>query len=630
VTTRGATVAALLAATVLSAPGLQGQERVEEGTAEDTAQVRTPPDSAVARDTVPEIPDSLVYYTLPSLGGGPAAGFQAGVWRWNRADLLASRAQTLLELLEEIPGVVTLRGGDYGTPEAASAFALGGGRVRVFRDGFEVLPLDGASLDLAHVGLGGVGAVRVERGTTELRVELESFRAEDPRPMAVVEAGTGDLDTNHFRGTYVDPRALGGSLALAIERLDTRGTQGDEEGSRTGGWVRYTRHFGDRGGVRVEYRKATVQTALDTFPAEVSRSDWIVRARYELFEGLVADAFTGSSTVDQPEEDGLTPISGSRSQRGLGVSWVEGPVWGRGRLRLASGPELPSSALELEAGASSASLGGVAARWSRESWAGRKATLTDLRAWTRPFYGVSLFGSWESGERGARIFQPRVEVEEPADPGEEPTEEPEPEEPAPPTHRFTDRTGLRLGATVDVGPLRLGGAWLQVEADSLVPFGIHTDREGVTRPGGEFTGFEVSGRLALPLDGFSLQGSLQQWEEGARYLPERIYRGGIEFHDVFFESGNFELWSGIGIDGRDPMAIPFVDPASTPEEGELPELLSVPFRQSWNAYIHARILTLYLVIRYDNFTVRRGNRDYPGRVQPFTRATYGIRWTLWN
>ena len=44
-------------------------------------------------------------------------------------------------------------------------------------------------------------------------------------------------------------------------------------------------------------------------------------------------------------------------------------------------------------------------------------------AFLASFFGVSLFGSWESGERGARIFQPRVEVEEPADPGEEPTEE---------------------------------------------------------------------------------------------------------------------------------------------------------------------------------------------------------------
>ena len=142
-------------------------------------------------------------------------------------------------------------------------------------------------------------------------------------------------------------------------------------------------------------------------------------------------------------------------------------------------------------------------------------------------------------------------------------------------------------------------------------------------------------RVELPVDGFSLYGSLQRWDEEARYLPGRIYRGGLEFHDVFLESGNFELWGRLGVEGRDPMLVPFAasDPPDGGGDGEeptTPALRRVPFRQSWNAYIHARILTLHLIIRWDNLTIRPNNQDFPGRIQPETRATYGIRWTLWN
>ena len=58
-------------------------------------------------------------------------GFATGVWSWDREAIMASGANTLAELFAEVPGMVPLWGGDYGTPIALSAFGSGGGGVRL-------------------------------------------------------------------------------------------------------------------------------------------------------------------------------------------------------------------------------------------------------------------------------------------------------------------------------------------------------------------------------------------------------------------------------------------------------------------------------------------------------------------
>jgi hypothetical protein len=96
-----------------------------------------PADSVAAGDTLLAA-DTLPPRDLPRIPNGPPVGWGTEVWSWDRDDFMAARDLTLLELLEEIPGVVPLRGGDYGAPEAASALTFGAGRVRVFQDGWEL------------------------------------------------------------------------------------------------------------------------------------------------------------------------------------------------------------------------------------------------------------------------------------------------------------------------------------------------------------------------------------------------------------------------------------------------------------------------------------------------------------
>jgi len=599
-----------------------------------------PPDTVAPPGEPPDTvgsSDSVVVRNLPDLEtGAPAKGMTTGVWTWNREDLLSTSALTLAELLDRVPGVLPLKGGDYGTPTAVTAFGVGGGRVRVYWDGFEILPMDGGVVDLSRVGLGGLDQIRMERGLGELRIELKSQEPHDPRARSTVEAGTGDLDTNNFRGTFIDPDGLGGTLGLFLERIDTRGPRGDEAGNRTGGGARYFRHFGERAALGVELRNSASETSLtDLFPGDVTRTDWLIRGRARLADSVVAQAFWGRSTIDGEPVSGRAPIEGTRSQFGGGVKLRTQGFWLDGVARFFGDPELPSSTIELDVGFSAPRMGGIAAGWNRDAWPSEGASRLELSGWTRPLYGVSLFASYEDGARGTRVFPLDApdSPEDPEDPENPAQQQEEPATPPPPTHRITERTGLRVGANLSLGPVELTAAWLRVEADSLLPFGLHTDRAGVAVEGGEWTGVELSTRIGLtflPGEGFYFYGSAQEWDGEARYLPERSYRAGLGFQQRFLESENFELWANAGVRERSSMLVPLVDPEGVPGMGDGPGLQRVPFYQSWDGFFQLRIVSVRIWARFENFTAREGLQDFPGRVQPFTRATFGVRWTFWN
>ena len=181
-------------------------------------------------------------------------------------------------------------------------------------------------------------------------------------------------------------------------------------------------------------------------------------------------------------------------------------------------------------------------------------------------------------------------------------------------------------------PAALVAAQVALESDSLLLLGLPMDRSGLELSRTARDGMELAARIPLPVlfDGLALTGSLLVWDEGVPYLPRRSYQAALVFHDVFLESGNFELWASLGVEGRDPMEVPVPDPqVSMPwEEDPVPAL--VPFYQSWHGFIQARVLAVRLWIGWENFTVRRNNQDYPGRVLPIYRTSYGVRWNLWN
>ena len=629
-----AAVDSLVAAPDSLAPAPDSLAPAADSLAPVSDSLAVPSDSLLAAD-------SLVVQLFPELPDPSRGGWGAGVWEWDREALLGNQALSLAQLLDQIPGTIALRGGDFGTPNIVTAFGGGGGRVRLYIDGFEMVPLRAGAPDLAQVGLAGFQHVRVRRSTGGLRVELTSLEVDDPRPYSLVEVGTGDLQTNMLRATFSHPATLGGSLAFTLDRLDTEGTGRREPGATTGGWLRYSRHFGSRVSLRGELRRisASRPSALYT-PAQQGRSDWNLRARADLLPGVTAEVFTGRSSTTAPVDE-QNPDSAaaafSRGQTGIRLAAEHAfgerlGVWSTGRWASMGGDAWPEQTLEVAAGLNTF-LGGVEGDWSREKWLGEDLSLHSLRAWTAPLFGLSFFGETRDGATGVpfRLFDPRDTIPE------------IPRLAGPPVSFTTERRSTRVGAQFAWRGLSLGAAQIELEQDRLTPFGFPMDSAGVVQDGGKRSGIEASARVPLYFDGLYASVSYQVWDKDApdwRYLPEESWNGQLGYHRTFLATGNFEIWTEIGVEGREPMAVPFLAPEDPGDElpgeadpeGEMasPGFLTVPYHQSWYFRLQLRVLTFRLFVLTENFTAERELQDFPERFLPGGRSIYGIKWTLWN
>ena len=560
---------------------------------------------------------------LPVISSGPGPSYGLGVWSWDRDALLSTRAVTLAELVALIPGVIALKGGDYGTPVTVMSFGAGGGRVRVMWDGFEWVPLDGGVPDLSRIGLAGLDEVRVERHPGELRIELRTREPTAPDPASLVHVGTGDLGTNLLSGVFVHPNAFRGAFTLAFDRVETRGPGLDAGGSLSGFALRYAVSRGDRGGVVAEMRRFAPRTDVADLVTGLTRNDWNVRARWRLAEGLIGEGYWGASSLaGGPEEPVFGALDIRRTQLGLRTKYTVGDLWAQGSARRFSGHGVPGENYEVAAGGARASVASWDGSLRVGRWAGRYATSWRARIETAPLRGFSLFASYEDGETGApfvseyEAYLRSLRLGPPLQP--DPIEKPRP--------RFTNRTGVRAGGRLSWRGLNLSGAWLSMEVDSLRPLGLALDPDGISSPGGDRMGFEATASIPLPLPGFVLEGAVQAWNGDLAYLPKRLWDGALTYHRIFKESRNLELWGGLGLTSRDPMPIGILESGVDPA---VPDLMVVPLSEEWYTHIQVRIVTLNVFIRWENI---RGsdNVDFPNRQQPRFRTLYGVRWVMSN
>lgn len=574
-------------------------------------------DSLLAADTLAA--DSLsadtVFYNMPRPTGRSPSGFATGIWSWDRTAIMASGANTLAELFQELPGVVALLGGDYGTPAAVTAFGQGGAGYRVFRDGFEVYPVDGGVTDLQRVPLVGISEVRLERSLGQMRIEMLSYQYQEGRPFSIIEAGTGDLDTNMFRGVYADPTALGGSIGVGLERIDTRGRAPNraEGGNRTGSWARYQLHLDDRFAVGLEYRRNQAQTRVTDYTPTTTRTDVVATASWRIVDGLVVRGLAGRSSLGVDGLSDVSPVGGTRGQIGGTLSADVRGFWAETTARGFEG-SLPSLNLEASGGFQHHEVGGIAGRYERTTWPGRTTTASSARAWFTPTRHTTLFAEVSDGVYGAREsavadgFEPPFAAPEGLVPG---------------TPVFTDRRTSRFGAAFALAGFEVGGARLDARSDVVLPLGIELDAGSEAVPGGLRSGYEGSVVLPTRWRALTIHGSYQWWEEPAPYLPDEIYRGSFEYHKIFKETGNLELWGSLGVRGHNPMTT-FV-----PTDGGDPTV-DVRFYQSWYARVQVRVVTVRLWIGIDNASLRRFNQTYPDRLLPVTRTFFALRWDLWN
>ena len=608
--------AALTASLAASTVGAEAQIRPDSLPA-DTVLVPVP-DAPAPDQAEDSVSADTIFYNPPSLAVGAPPGFATGVWEWDRAEIMGSGANTVAELVAEVPGVITLLGGDYGTPVAITAFGTGGGGVRVISDGMEVMPLAGGVADLQRVGLGGIERVRLERSGNEMRVELISHRYAEGRSYSLIEAGTGQLDTNVFRGLYADPTALRGSLGVALERADTRSYGQDEGGNRTGMWFRYQLHLRNRAGIAVDARRMSSETQVTAYASSARRNDVAIRARAELVSGLAVEAYSAWSShrVDDRRPD-YDYEGGTRTQLGGRLAAARAGAWALGEMRFHPDDDLLRYRLDAAAGYAAGRLG-LMGRVSRAGWEGRDVISYAGTAWLTPLPSVTIFGSWDEGTYAARSA-PLLDVRpSPVPPDTAPTPPPAP------TFETAERRVLRAGASLTALGVTVSGAALRAEADTHLPLGLELDRGAASVTGRTYEGFELWGSLPTPWASLRLEGSYQAWDEGGPYLPKEIYRGAFVFRRTYLASGNFELWWTLGVRGHDPMEV-FVPPS-----GGSVGIATVPFYQSWYGRIQARILTVRLFFGWENFTIRRNLQNFPDRVLPVTRSFFGLHWELWN
>ncbi len=595
--------------------------------------------------------DSLAVDTLPLLDPGSPGIVEAGVWEWDQEELLWASGFTLADLLRDVPGIWITRAGDYGAPVTTTGF--GTGRLRVRVDGVEVVPYEAGVVDMAQVPLVGLRSVRVRRGVAGVTVDLYTIHPEDARAFSMIEAGTGDLETNLFRGTFMLPRALGGTLTGVMERVDTQGDGREEPGALTGVWLRYTLNRGRRGGIEADFRTRSVKQELFA-PNDLNRKDFTLRGRFRIAEGLVASSHYTSSSLNG--EGGLlsdtatgeaVSVSGEGiRQLGADLSLRRGRGWGRAGYRRLTGEGVPSSLIDLDVGVADEDWGGVATDIHRQGWDGRSTNRTGLRAWTTDRFGPYAFLEIDRGTTGIP-FIPRL------DGGLQQADSTGATTAVPGSLRVQERFASRFGLGARWRGLDAEIARIRVEADSVHSLGLPADRSPFSVPGGVRSGFELRARIPLLLlDGLEFRGSAVKWNSAEPtlvdslatafpsidpwpYLPQFTYDAHLHYRNTFLPTGNFEMLVVLGARERDPMTVfAAVDtlpaPPTDPEASLTSPVTSVPFSQTWYARLELRIVSLRVFVEWENLTLRSANQDFPDRIQPRTRAMYGVRWTLRN
>ena len=633
--TRG--VALLLGGLLLASAG--------SAAAQDTIRVpvpreQLPPDTFLnrgARDTVP--PDSTrPAPNLPEFIRPAAGGWWDATYEWSGAELQRFSGASLLELLERVPGLVVTRAGGYGRPAGVAAFGRGGGRLRVFRDGYELDALSTSDLDLQQIPLAGVAAVRVERRLTEIRIDLTSFRLRDQRTFSEIEAGTGDPQTRFLRGLYAQTLGSATTLLGAFDVADTEGFRGVDAFGANSLVARVSRLLSPRAGLEVEFRQTGVDRFGAPFPEVAIRREALVRARAQPALAFTIEGWAGRASREPGAGDslGVTLEStqvGARAGFQQAILGLEGSV----RARFGDGG-YARPGLDLTARADFRPFSRLSASGLVRSVTAGDVTGLEFDGSARLalFGGFSLFGSVAVGERPVpflteeivqreavrlRTDQLRVRLDTALVAMRVPG--------FPLTNSSSN--AARAGAEWEFRGASAGAALVTTAATTWVPFGPAFDVRGTPRRADAATGIEGYASLPVPVlpVPFLRRARLDAWyswwqETGGSFffpaeppfLPMDQGRASLEFHEVFRE-GNFEPTFRIDLVRRGES----LGPAGR---------LNAPYFLV-NAFLQLRILDVRIFGVAQNILAERQAADIAGLgLPPIPYFYYGVRWYFRN
>lgn len=594
----------------------------------DTVRVPIPPETMV-EDTVPTdsiAQDSLIpvppfpRYRRPGLEGwGPRR------WDWDRQDLLRYHSLSVLDLLQRIPGLHTIRMGDFGQPAGISTLGGGGGRVRVFLDGFELDPLGNTAYDLQHIALGDLESIRVERRFDGIRIDLIPMRLPDVRPLSAVEAATGVFDTKLLRGMLMRGFRGKATLSAAFDQASSRGVGFDEAFSFSSARASLSYALGEETALQAEIRSENVESGAEAVPVDANRRTMIVRGRSEPLPGLTLDAMLGR-IQRRPEEPDPIDVELSSSQGAVRVAYDLGRLWAEGAARMRSNADaLGLAATELEARAGAILLPWLVAEGEVRTGTilGAEGTHGSATARIGPLLGLSAFATVGFGQHAMALVRDTT-VSYPVGEGEEEETETR-DEP-----RFSavsaSASGLRLGADRQFVNGSIGAAAVLLPDGLSTPLGLRDlDRGFPAVEVEEARGIEGYASLPVPFarEYLRLEGWFTWWSErgGRFYVPEHEGRVALTAHGIFYGG---DLEPSLRVEG--------VRRGSTfvPIGGEKQEVIAtLPYNMA-NLQLEIRILDVRAFFVFDNLTSIQTATDLPERPLPGARFYYGLRWTFRN
>ena len=616
-------------------------------------------DSALAREKTDTIRAPLGRPDIPpTMEIGPA-------YRWNRAELFATGALTVSELLERIPGVTAFRTGWIPTPTTIAY--MGEMRVRVFYDGIELDAMDdrnGGVHDLAAIQLWTLEELSVERAASEIRVHMRSWSVDNTIPNTRTDIYTGDEDTNIYRGFFGRRYKHGEALQLAAQQYSTQSPRSGAGGDLLSllgrfGWAKNSWHA-DAFFVRTRRSRNNQETAEGdaTLPGQdATRTDAYVRAGFgnpdrRIWAQLIAATMRSSAspkaaatlattpTSAVPSIDSLRDPSARRTNDHSRTQYVLAGGVGAGgarfsatqRYRVYEGQHLFSPSARVTYDRKWLSLSLLAERNRTDSVAfhdPRKLSLSLLAARSAdPVTEAPTRATIDDTVRTVDVMDAGIRV-------------------TPVSFlAFSGAAGRRreFGAATDEltstwtrgeAAVRLWGLWLSAGVLSrdtallVAPLLFGTNFVSY-REGQQIAQFAaVRGRVwkAINVDAYALQ-----WDsDSVRYRPRYQSHAELFVRTDWrrkFPSGNFGLYLGVRGDYRSNVRFPIANPPVNGVQGQ----------QSWVTAQQSRTLSTMLEVRILNAVITWQYRNLlgtrydiiPGYEMPKAANLYGVRWDFWN
>ncbi|MBW3629107.1 MAG: Plug domain-containing protein [Gemmatimonadetes bacterium] len=580
--------------------------------ARDTILVPIPP-TAVSADTLPSdslrrtARDSVQATPFPSYPSPLPIGWGAGRWEWDRAALWRYHGYSLLEFLERTPGFTVVRAGDHGQPVGITALGLGGGRLRVFIDGFEIDPLGYTSVDLQQVGTADLESVRIERDLSGIRIELSSIRAPESRPFSAVEAGTGVWEAKLLRGVLV--RGVGGRsvITASYDAVTTEGYRFDAPFSMVAARAAWSYAVSERTGLQLEIRNSGVERLEGAYNENYDRRTILLRGRSRIRDGLVVDGALGRAWR-KPATDDFLATDLASVQGMLRASYTRGITWGEALVRVRDDALTSSASPRLELA--------TRAIFRPLPWASAESELRTSRL------GDAGALVWRATGRAGRTGAPTVFLSLAG--GAQGVGLVADEDSIPQFSSISSTVAaVRIGAEITRNVFSAGLAGVNVAGARIAPFGAAFDRGLPARDADAARGLEAHASGVLPRTGEFLraEGWVSYWPTGGDrpYLPELDARAALTANGLFYD-GQLEPSASFQVARRGSMLVP---------QGQAgAEYVSTTPYTLTNLFLQIRILDIQAFGLWENLLNYQSAADLPGRPLPGQRLIYGIRWVF--